>query len=53
MFSATSYMATLLKDGGDLDSMDRSLLECEMNNEGAFKIPPFGSIKVIYGNWIF
>jgi hypothetical protein len=26
-------MERLLKDGGDLDSMDRSLLDCEFNNE--------------------
>ena len=37
-----SYMATLLRDGGDLDSVDRSLFEHEMYNEGLFKVPPFG-----------
>ena len=26
-------MERLLRDGGDLDSMDRSLLDCELNNE--------------------
>ena len=31
-------MATLLGDGGDLDSMDRSLLDCELSAERFFKI---------------
>ena len=36
-------MATLLKDGGDLDSVDRSLLDCEtLANEKSFKVPPLG-----------
>lgn len=41
--SATSYMATLLRDGGDLDSMDRSLLDCELSNERYFKMSHNGS----------
>jgi hypothetical protein len=28
--SASSYMERLLRDGGDLDSMDRSLFSCEV-----------------------
>ena len=35
-------MATMLRDGGDLDSVDRSLLDCELGHDRAFKIPPFG-----------
>ena len=29
-FSNTSYMASTLRDGCDIDSMDRSLLDCEL-----------------------
>ena len=43
VFSARSYMATLLRDGADLDSVDRSLLDCELNNERFFKIAHSGS----------
>ena len=44
LFSATSsYMATLLGDGGDLDSMDRSLLDCELSAERFFKIANTGN----------
>ena len=35
-------MATLLRDGGDLDSVDRSMIDCELSNEKSFKVPPFG-----------
>ena len=38
-----SYMATLLGDGGDLDSMDRSLLDCELSAERLFKIAQSGN----------
>ena len=38
-----SYMATLLGDGGDLDSMDRSLLDCELSAERFFKIAHSGN----------
>jgi hypothetical protein len=30
-FSASSYMERLLRDGGDLDSMDRSLFSCDVS----------------------
>ena len=44
LFSATSsYMATRLGDGGDLDSMDRSLLDCELSAERFFKIAHSGN----------
>ena len=36
-------MATLLGDGGDLDSMDRSLLDCELSAERFFKISQTGN----------
>ena len=36
-------MATLLGDGGDLDSMDRSLLDCELSAERFFKIAHTGN----------
>ena len=36
-------MATLLGDGGDLDSMDRSLLDCELSAERFFKIAQKGN----------
>ena len=31
--SNTSYLASMLRDGGDMDSMDRSLLDCDMYAE--------------------
>ena len=36
-------MATLLGDGGDLDSMDRSLLDCELSAERFFKMAQTGN----------
>ena len=49
LFSATSsYMATRLGDGGDLDSMDRSLLDCELSAERFFKIAHGGNEADIF-----
>ena len=35
--SATSYMAAMLRDGGDLDSADRSMLDAESVHERMFR----------------
>ena len=35
--SATSYMAAMLRDGGDLDSADRSMLDSESVHERMFR----------------
>ena len=36
-------MATLLRDGDrDMDSVDRSMIDCELSHEKSFKVPPFG-----------
>ena len=43
MFSATSFMAARLRDGGDLDSADRSLLEAESGFERTWRpVPSWG-----------
>ena len=31
IFSGGSYIEKLLRDGGDLDSMDRSLFDCDVS----------------------
>ena len=33
IFSGGSYIEKLLRDGGDLDSMDRSLFDCDVSKK--------------------
>ena len=44
-FSNTSYMASTLRDGCDMDSMDRSLLDCELYGADQLASHPLDSSR--------